>query len=279
MKVVVALVVLLIGISPVAEGCAKCEDAEVKPELDICLDEIDPMTGICLQDEFTLKFLAASSTGDIPALKAILEEKEKTLVEEGETAMLMYKIGMLHFFLADRLERREGILHHTGEAVRTLERAIELGLEERYLPFVHAYIASAMGIRALHVGILESLWKLVGLDRQIAVALRRGEELYGPDYPPLSMMYAVRGRRFRDTPWFVGGSSRRAMKYFRRAVELDPGFINNYEDIAMTYEKMGKNDKAIEYYQKVIELPLQDRYKKWGIEAKERARKALERLR
>ncbi len=109
--------------------------------------------------------------------------------------------------------------------------------------------------------------------------MRLSEEFYGLAYPPRSLMYAVRGRRFRDTPWFVGGSSHKALRYLRRAVELDPGFLNNYEDIAMTYEKMGKNDKAIEYWQKVIELPLQERYRWWGIEAKERAEEALERLR
>ena len=278
MKVVVALLVLLMGISAV-----RCGDAGVNPEIGICLDEIDPMTGICLQDEFTLKFLPASSTGDVPALKAILEEKEKTLAEEGETAMLMYKIGVLHFSLGERYAAlglgKEGILHHTDEAVRTLERAIELGLEKRYLPFAHNYIASAIGTRALYVGILESLFALPDFDRNTAAAIRLGEEFYGPDAPLLSLMYVTRGRRFRETPWFVGGSVTRAMEYFRRAVEVDPGFITSYWDIALAYEKMGENDKAIEYYQKIIELPLQDRYKKWGIEAKEWARKTLERLR
>ena len=280
MKAVVALLVLLMGISVVAESCVRCGDAGADPEIGVCLDEIDLMSGICLQDEFTLKFLPASSTGDVPALKAILEEKEKTLAEEGETAMLMYKIGLLHFYLGNRylsLELgEEGILHHTGETVRTLERAIELGLEERYLPFAHNYISGAIGTRALHVGILESLFALPDIDRNSVAAIRLGEEFYGPDAPLLSLMYSIRGKRFRDTPWFVGGSLSRAMEYFRRAVELDPGFLGNYRHIAIAYEKMGENDKAIEYWQKVIELPLQDRHKQWGIEAKEQAEEALE---
>jgi tetratricopeptide (TPR) repeat protein len=135
-----------------------------------------------------------------------------------------------------------------------------------------------MGTRALHVGILESLFMLIGFDRNVVTAMRLSRKFYGPDVPMLSLMYAVRGRRFRDTPWFVGGSSSKALEYFRRAAELDPRFINNYEDIAVTYEKMRENDKAIKYWQKVIELPLQERYRKWGIEAKERAEKTLERL-
>ncbi len=280
MKAIVALLVLLMGISAVAESYARC--GEVDPEIGICLDEVDPMTGIPLQDEFTERFLHASSTGDIPALKELLEERKKTLAEEGETTMLLYQIGIVHFILIDRylmLEREEGILYHAGEAVKVLGRAIELGLEDRYLPFAHAYIGGAMGARALHVGILESLFELIGFDRHVVTAMRLSEEFYGLAYPPRSLMYAVRGRRLRDTPWFVGGSSRKALRYLRRAVELDPGFLNNYEDIAMTYEKMGKNDKAIEYWQKVIELPLQERYRWWGIEAKERAEEALERLR
>lgn len=243
--------------------------------------EFDPMSGIFLQDEFTLRFLPASSEGDISALEALLEEKERVLTEEGETAMLMYQIGLLHFYLGDRynaLGKEEKIFHHTDETVRNMERAIELGLEKRYLPFAHASIGYAIGTRAVHVGILASLAALEPLDRSITTAIRLGIEYYGP-IPALSLMHAVRGRRFRDTPWFVGGSNRKAMKYFRRAVELDPGYLGNYTDIALTYEKMRENNKAIEYWQKVIELPLQDRYKQWGIVAKERAEEALKRLR
>ena len=269
MKRVVALLVLLMGVSAPAEG------TPIYKEL---VGKVDPMSGICLQDEFTLRFLPASSRGDLHALKAILEEKERTLAGEDETAILLYQIGLLHFNLGERyfiLELgKEGILYHTGEAVRTLERAIEFGLEERYLPFAYAYIGASMGTRALHVGILESLFALIDFDRNITTAIKLGEEYYGP-VPPLSLMYAVRGRRFRDTPWFVRGSNRRAMEYFRKAVELDPGFLNNYEDIALTYEKMRKYDKARQYWQKVIELPLQERYWQWGIEVKERAEEAL----
>jgi tetratricopeptide (TPR) repeat protein len=273
MKVMAALLVLLMGAS-----ATNLHGAPIYREL---VGKVDPMTGIYLQDEFTLKFLPAFSKGDTPALKTILEEREKILAEEGESAMLLYQIGVLHFSIGERyfiLEfGKEGILHHTGEAVRVLERAIELGLEKRYLPFAHGYIGGAMGTRALHVGILASLAGLVGLDRHITTAIRLGEEYWGIT-PPLSIMYAVRGRRFRDTPWFVGGSNRRAMKYFRKAVELDPGFLNNYEDIAMTYEKMGNKPKAIEYWQKAIDLPLQERYWQWGIEVKERAEEALQLL-
>jgi tetratricopeptide (TPR) repeat protein len=273
MKVMAALLVLLMGIPAIAEGA---------PIYEKLVGEIDSVTGIYLQDEFTLKFLPATSKGDLPALKALLEEKEKTLAEEGETAMLLYQIGMLHFFLADRyfmLELgKEDILHHTGEAVRVLERAIELGLEERYLPFAHTWIASVEGIRALHVGILESLSGLVDFDRHITTAIRLGEEYYGLAFPRLSIAYMTRGRRFRDTPWFVGGSNRRAMEYFRKAVELDPESIRSHNEIALTYEKMGEYGKAIEYYQKAIKLPLRERYWQWGIEAREKAKEALQRL-
>jgi tetratricopeptide (TPR) repeat protein len=266
MKVMAALLVLLMGIPAIAEGA---------PIYEKLAGKIDPMTGISLQDEFTLKFLPASSKGDVPALKAFLSEKEAALANEGETPMLLYQIGMLHFFLGERyfiLELgKEGILHHTGEAVRVLERAIELGLERRYLPFAHGYIGGAMGTRALHVGILESLFMLVGFDRHITTAIKLGVEYYGP-ISSMAMMYVTRGKRFRDTPWFVGGSHRRAMEYFRKAVEIDPGFLSSYADIAYAYEKIGEYNRANEYWRKVLDLPLQDRYHQWGTEAKEWAK-------
>jgi tetratricopeptide (TPR) repeat protein len=263
MKAVVALLVLLMSISAVAQSA-------------LVEGEFDPMTGISLQDEFTLKFLPISSKGDLPALKALLEEKERTLAEEGEGAMLLYQIGLLHFFIGDRyaaLGKGEGVLHHADETVRVLERAMELGLERRYLPFAHASAGYAIGTKAEHVGILASLGVLGTFDRHITIAIRLGKEYYGP-VPALSLMHAVRGRRFRDTPWFVGGSNRRAMEYFRKAVELDPGYLGNYVDIALTYERMGEYNKAIEYW-----LPLQERYLQWGTGAKEQAEEALKRLR
>jgi len=264
MKAVVALLVFLMSASAIAGGA-------------VVEGEFDPMSGIPLQDEFTERFLPASSVGDIPALKAILEERNKTLTEVGETAMLLYQIGMVHWWIGNEVEVGEEILHHADEARKALERAIKLGLEARYLPFAHAFITYSIGTRAVHVGILESLFALEAFDRHNTTAIRLGKEFYGPD-PALSLMHAVRGRRLRDTPWFVGGSSRRAMEYFRKAVELDPGYISNYLDIAKTYEMMKENNKAIEYYQKVIELPLQERYRSWGMGNKESAKEALERL-
>ncbi len=51
------------------------------------------------------------------------------------------------------------------------------------------------------------------------------------------------------------GSNEEAVKYFKRAIELDPNHIEHYLELAKTYEYMNEDEQQKEALQKVIELP------------------------
>ncbi|MFO7891019.1 MAG: tetratricopeptide repeat protein [bacterium] len=51
------------------------------------------------------------------------------------------------------------------------------------------------------------------------------------------------------------GSNEEAVKYFKRAIELDPNYIEHYLELAKTYEYMDEDELQKEALQKVLELP------------------------
>ncbi len=51
------------------------------------------------------------------------------------------------------------------------------------------------------------------------------------------------------------GSNEEAVKYFKRAIEIDPNHIEHYLELAKTYEYMDEEELMKESLQKVLELP------------------------
>lgn len=79
---------------------------------------------------------------------------------------------------------------------------------------------------------------------------------------------------------FLGGvpkdaSVEEAVNCFQRAIDLNPGHINHYLELAITYEELDKKDLAKENYQKILELPDKDSD---DPEHKEEAKKRLSKL-
>jgi len=66
----------------------------------------------------------------------------------------------------------------------------------------------------------------------------------------------------------------KAVEHFKKAIEIEPDYINHHLELGITYEKMKKWKLAKEEYEKVLQLPVKDSddedHKK---EAKERLKK------
>ena len=45
------------------------------------------------------------------------------------------------------------------------------------------------------------------------------------------------------------------MAAFKKAIEINPGFINHHLELAITYEMMGLEEEARSEYQKCLNMP------------------------
>ncbi|MEJ2636418.1 MAG: tetratricopeptide repeat protein [Calditrichia bacterium] len=127
----------------------------------------------------------------------------------------------------------------------------------------HLYLAIALGRVALDAGAKER----VQMSKEIKAETEKAIQLDPNDY----LAWHVLGRwnkKMATLSWieksfaniFLGGVPKgatleNAMKDFKKAIELNPHYINNYYQLGLTYEDMGDKKMAIEEYKKVGELP------------------------
>ena len=134
----------------------------------------------------------------------------------------------------------------------------------------HYEVAVAIGRLAQYVGILKSLFNLPALDGNFNDAIKLD--------PKLARAYLGLGMRYRDTPWYVGGSFSKALQYIQKAIEIDPKYINNYLELGTLYEKMGKKTEAVQAFKKVLQMKSYFPYTYQFTEAKDQAKKEIEKL-
>jgi FimV-like protein len=65
---------------------------------------------------------------------------------------------------------------------------------------------------------------------------------------------AARGGMYRQLPWVLGGSLKKAEEYLNRAVALDPDALGSRIELAETYRAMGHPDRSIPLLQKAMEV-------------------------
>lgn len=65
---------------------------------------------------------------------------------------------------------------------------------------------------------------------------------------------AARGGMYRQLPWVLGGSLKKAVDYLNRAVALDPDALGSRIELAQTYRDMGQPDRGVPLLQKAMEV-------------------------
>lgn len=70
----------------------------------------------------------------------------------------------------------------------------------------------------------------------------------------------LKGREKASEPYNKGlslaeeGSYLDAVREFRNAIAIDPGFVDAHYNLGVTYQKLGSNEKALEQFQDVVRL-------------------------
>lgn len=212
-------------------------------------------------------FVKARSYHNVDTLNTLLQQGLNYLKTNPDDSEMLWRVGRLYMEIA--LEAKKGKEHreYLETARKYAEKSVKLNDNSADAHFI---LGSAIGRIAQYAGILRSLFMVGDFDKHILRAIELAPKMYHA--------YVAMGMRYRDTPWIVGGSNKKAEKYFLDAIEIEPGYINSYYELALLYKKWGKKDKAIVYFEKVISMPLQKDYIVEGKESKENARNALEKM-
>jgi len=65
---------------------------------------------------------------------------------------------------------------------------------------------------------------------------------------------AARGGMYRQLPWVLGGSLKKAEEYLKRAVALDPDALGSRIELAETYRDMGEPQRGVPLLEKAMEV-------------------------
>jgi len=126
----------------------------------------------------------------------------------------------------------------------------------------HLYLSIALGRVALDAGAKQRIKMSKEIKKEADLAIK-----YNPDN---DIAYHVLGRWNRKianlsfiekgfADLFLGGvpegaTNEAAVKNFKKAIELNPTYINHYLELGITYEMMDKDDLAIEAFKKCLDL-------------------------
>jgi tetratricopeptide (TPR) repeat protein len=192
-------------------------------------------------------------------------EEMKELIEELENEEKVFENVKFLTLLAD-CKREYANWAPEEEKVENYERARELAemaikMDPEY-GYAYYVAGASIGQLAEFAGIVKSLFMLGDFDHFIEKAM----ELM----PENNMPFLAMGMRYRDTPWPFKNYDK-SEELLLKAINLEPDYINSYYELALLYENWGKMDKAAEYYEKILEMPIQPEFEAQGKESKENA--------
>jgi hypothetical protein len=217
--------------------------------------------------EVDQKYLVAQDKGDPALLESCVQDYLQLAKINPNNSEVMWKTARAYIEYGLRTKDDNKKVDIFKKAREFGEKATKINKNSA---MGHYETAVAIGRLAQYVGILKSLFNLPALDGNFNDAIRLD--------PKLARAYLGLGMRYRDTPWYVGGSFSKALSYINKAIEIDPNYLNNYLELGTLYEKMGKKKEAISAFEKVISMKSYFPYTYQFTEAKNQAKEELKNL-
>lgn len=147
----------------------------------------------------------------------------------------------------------------------------------------HLFLSIALGRVALDAGAKERIKLSKEIKKETDLAIK-----YDPNNATAYHVLGRWNRKLANLSWieegfanmFLGGvpddaSDENAVSAFKKAIEIEPHFINHYLELGITYEMMGMDDEARVQFEKCLELPKSDSA---DDEHKEEAKRLIEDL-
>ena len=175
----------------------------------------------------------------------------------------LWKISRAYVDVGEVLADQEERKNYYRNAEEFARKAVEVNPEGSK---GHLYLSIALGRVALDSGKKEQvqLSKEIKAEVDTALALDPNDDIAWHVLGRWHRKMATLGwiqRKFANM--FLGGvpkeaSVEKSAECFQKAIELNPGHINHYLELGITYEKLDMKEKAAEQYKKVLELPVKD---------------------
>ena len=110
----------------------------------------------------------------------------------------------------------------------------------------HFAIFANHGRLLLEEGTVPNPFNLVEVNRELDRALQ-----LNPNHVDALI---AKGGLYRQLPWMLGGSLKKAEACLTRAIELDPKAVGGRIELAATYRDMGKSERSVPLLEKAIEV-------------------------
>lgn len=130
----------------------------------------------------------------------------------------------------------------------------------------HLFLSIALGRVALDAGAKERIRLSKEIKKETDLAIK-----YDPNNATAYHVLGRWNRKLANLSWiekgfanmFLGGvpedaSDENAVAAFKKAIELEPHFINHYLELGITFEMMDMDEEALLQYQKCLDLPKSD---------------------
>lgn len=226
-----------------------------------------------LSTSFVIIFFATAASAQINSLKAradslfeVYEEKaalkayNKILAKHPQNVKALWRSSLLYSRIGYRLEDEDKKVRYFKKAKKRAKRALELKPKSTHTNFA---MAVAMGRMALISGARERVAAARAIKKYGSRALRYDSTNAGAWYLLGRWNYEVDNLNFAEqlaANLLFGGlpdgaSTRKAVRYIKKAIELRPKYIMYYYDLAVAYAELDKEAKAIATCRKALSLP------------------------
>ena len=172
-----------------------------------------------------------------------LEWYEKAIVLRPNDYELLWEMSKRYQIYGQTLgsDQKRQKLEHWKKGVEYGRRAVKANPEGKE---GHFYYMANIGAIAQLKGILQSMWRL----RKIKREMDRTLEL-DPDYPPALL---ARAQFLTEMPGVFGGDKQEALRLCARVIRLDPDHLPTYIAIARLLAAEGHYEEAVENLNQVL---------------------------
>lgn len=201
----------------------------------------------------------ADSLYDAFEEKEALKAYEKILEEDSDNYRALWRASFLYSRIGNRKSEKETQKEYFGKAQELASRALKVDSTDAESHFA---MAVAMGRKALIASARDRVAASRDIKRHVDRALAYDSTHAGAWHVLGRWHFKVANLNFVErlaANTLFGGipgdaTNEKAAKAIERAIELKDNYVLYYHDLAMVYDEMGKEKKAIEACQKAINL-------------------------